>query len=105
MERPLPRPSVVVTGGVTKNYSRRGAGYLVETTVTIGYDTPWRQVNAMLLEAAARTPGILAQPLAGLSGVAIDIKNVVARRTSYGGTAPDAVKVQLAELKKHLKAV
>ena len=25
----------------------------------IGYDTPWRQVEAMLLEAAARTPGLL----------------------------------------------
>ncbi|MCA0174746.1 MAG: mechanosensitive ion channel family protein [Proteobacteria bacterium] len=58
----LTLPNSLITGGVTKNYSRRGAGYLVETTVTIGYDTPWRQVQAMLLEAAARTPGILTQP-------------------------------------------
>ena len=35
---------------------------MVSTTVTIGYDTPWRQVEAMLIEAAGRTPGILTTP-------------------------------------------
>ena len=30
--------------------------------MTIGYDTPWRQVDAMLVEAAQRTPGVLADP-------------------------------------------
>lgn len=51
-------------GDVTRNYSRavRGPGYIVDTTVTIGYDTPWRQVVAMLEEAARRTPGVLADP-------------------------------------------
>jgi small-conductance mechanosensitive channel len=53
-----------VLGSVTRNYSRavKGAGFIVDTTVTIGYDTPWRQVNAMLVEAARRTPGVLADP-------------------------------------------
>jgi small-conductance mechanosensitive channel len=36
---------------------------VVDTTVTIGYDTPWRQVEAMLLEAARRTTGIVQAPL------------------------------------------
>jgi small-conductance mechanosensitive channel len=30
--------------------------------VTIGYDAPWRQVQAMLIDAARRTPGVLADP-------------------------------------------
>ena len=53
-----------VLGAVTKNYSRavEGAGFVVDTAVTIGYDTPWRQVEAMLVEAARRTPGVLAEP-------------------------------------------
>lgn len=57
-------PNSMITGTVTKNYSRTvsGPGYVVDTTVTIGYDTPWRQVEAMLIEAAGRTPGILASP-------------------------------------------
>jgi len=29
---------------------------------TIGYDTPWRQVHAMLLEAAERTKGLRKHP-------------------------------------------
>lgn len=57
-------PNSMITGAVTKNYSRvvQGVGYVVDTTVTIGYDTPWRQVEAMLLEAARRTPGVLQKP-------------------------------------------
>jgi len=54
----------LVLGAVTKNYSRavKGVGFVVDTTVTIGYDTPWRQVNALLVQAALRTPGVLADP-------------------------------------------
>jgi len=57
-------PNSIITGSVTKNYSRAvvGNGFIVDTTVTIGYDTPWRQVEAMLIEAARRTPGILETP-------------------------------------------
>ena len=57
-------PNSMITGSVTKNYSRsvKGQGYVIDTTVTIGYDTPWRQVEAMLIEAARRTEGILAEP-------------------------------------------
>jgi small-conductance mechanosensitive channel len=53
-------PNAGIMGTTTKNYSRAvaGLGYVVDTTVTIGYSTPWRQVEAMLLEAARRTPDI-----------------------------------------------
>ena len=56
--------NTLVLGAVTKNYSRavKGAGFVLDTTVTIGYDTPWRQVQAMLIDAALRTPGVLAEP-------------------------------------------
>lgn len=54
----------VVLASTTKNYSRtvKGNGYVLDTQVTIGYDTPWRQVHAMLEEAARRTEGILTDP-------------------------------------------
>jgi small-conductance mechanosensitive channel len=53
-----------VFSATTRNYSRtaKGDGYILDTTVTIGYDTPWRQVEAMLLEAARRTGGIADEP-------------------------------------------
>jgi small-conductance mechanosensitive channel len=46
------------------NYSAlaRAEGLILHTTVGIGYETPWRQVEAMLREAAARTPGLEREP-------------------------------------------
>jgi len=37
-------------------------GLILHTTVGIGYETPWRQVEAMLLAAAERTQGLLREP-------------------------------------------
>jgi small-conductance mechanosensitive channel len=57
-------PNSIVLATTTKNYSRavKGRGYVVDTVVTIGYDTPWRQVASMLIDAARRTPGVLSDP-------------------------------------------
>ncbi len=56
-------PNSVVVSTATVNLSRAHPGTVVLTTsVTIGYDTPWRQVRALLLLAAARTEGVLHEP-------------------------------------------
>ena len=58
-------PNSTIISGEVVNYRTlsRKAGLILHITVGIGYETPWRQVEAMLLEAAARTPGLLtAQP-------------------------------------------
>jgi small-conductance mechanosensitive channel len=57
-------PNALVIGATIKNYSRavKGSGFVLDTSVTIGYDAPWRQVEALLCEAAQRTPGILSDP-------------------------------------------
>ena len=46
------------------NYSKRAKdiGLILHTTVGIGYETPWRQVDAMLKLAADRTEGLLKEP-------------------------------------------
>jgi small-conductance mechanosensitive channel len=57
-------PNAVIVGTTTKNYSREEetGGVILTTTVTIGYNAPWRQVHAMLIEAAHRTEGLLKDP-------------------------------------------
>jgi small-conductance mechanosensitive channel len=57
-------PNALLIGTTTTNYSRLAAedGAIVPTTVTIGYDAPWRQVHALLLLAAERTAGVRKQP-------------------------------------------
>jgi small-conductance mechanosensitive channel len=58
-------PNAVVISGTTVNYTRHAAqGVFAVSVVTIGYDTPWRQVEAMLLLAAERTAGVRATPAA-----------------------------------------
>lgn len=46
------------------NYSSlaQERGLLLHTTVGIGYDVSWRQVETMLIDAANRTDGLLRQP-------------------------------------------
>ncbi len=60
----LTLPNAMIVATVTKNYSRtvKSAGYIVDTVLTIGYDTPWRQVHAMMIEAAQRTEGVVETP-------------------------------------------
>ena len=57
-------PNSVLVGTATTNYSRLGYpdGMVVHSTVTIGYDAPWRQVHALLLLAADRTANVRKQP-------------------------------------------
>lgn len=57
-------PSSVILNSNVVNYSARArqGGIILHTTVGIGYETPWRQVEAMLIEAANRTEGLLREP-------------------------------------------
>ena len=57
-------PNSMILNSHVINYSAkaRERGLILHTAVTIGYDTPWRQVHEMLLMAARKTPGLLAEP-------------------------------------------
>jgi len=57
-------PNSVLVSTSTKNHTRLGTveGMLISCTVTIGYDAPWRQVHALLLQAADRTPNVRKEP-------------------------------------------
>ncbi len=57
-------PNSQILNGNVINYSSlaRTHGLILHTTVGIGYEIPWRQVEAMLLLAAERTPGLLKNP-------------------------------------------
>ena len=57
-------PNNMVMSSAVLNFStnaRRG-GILIQTTVTIGYDVPWRRVHELLLRAARATDGVAADP-------------------------------------------
>jgi small-conductance mechanosensitive channel len=57
-------PNLTVLGGAMVNYSARArsSGLVLHTSVTIGYDAPWRKVHELLLRAADRTRHLLKDP-------------------------------------------
>lgn len=57
-------PNSAILSGNTINYSSiaKKEGLIVYSTVTIGYDVPWKDMHAALLEAAARTEFVLKEP-------------------------------------------
>jgi small-conductance mechanosensitive channel len=57
-------PNAQLLNSEVINYSKRtdGAGLLLHTTVGIGYEEPPAKIEAMLVEAANRTPGLKRRP-------------------------------------------
>ncbi len=57
-------PNSMILASEVLNYSAyaRQGGVLLHSTVGIGYEVPWRQVEAMLLMASERTPDLCRDP-------------------------------------------
>ncbi|WP_420577649.1 mechanosensitive ion channel domain-containing protein [Ekhidna sp.] len=53
-------PNSSILTGYTINYtsSSKELGLILNTSVTIGYDVPWRKVHELLIEAAVATEGV-----------------------------------------------
>ncbi|MBP7093813.1 MAG: mechanosensitive ion channel [Candidatus Kapabacteria bacterium] len=64
--------SVILSSTVVNSTRMAETGLVASTTVTIGYDTPWRLVHEMLITATQRTPGIAAEPAPFVSQTALD---------------------------------
>ncbi len=58
----VPNSQILETSVINYSSLARERKLILHTPVGIGYETPWRQVEAMLLAAAARTPGVLREP-------------------------------------------
>jgi small-conductance mechanosensitive channel len=57
-------PNSMVLGSHIINFSSmaRQEGLILHTSVTIGYDAPWRTVHQLLMDAAAATQNVLQEP-------------------------------------------
>jgi small-conductance mechanosensitive channel len=68
-------PNATILNAEVINYTTlsRTTGLILHTTVDIGYDTPWRQVEAMLLLAARRTEGVRTEPRPFINQLALGV--------------------------------
>ena len=101
-------PNSYVVSNTTRNFSRsvHGKGFVLHTTVTIGYSTPWRQVDAMLLQAAERSRGILASPAPYVIQTALSDFYVEYCLVAYAGPEGPSKRVEaISELHANVQDV
>lgn len=102
-------PNAVVFSQPVRNFSRLvqdDGQYVLHTAVTIGYATPWRQVHALLLEAARRTPGLLQQPAPYVVQTALSDFYVEYRLCAQGSRAAPRRRAEaLSQLHGHIQDV
>ena len=91
-------PNSVVLGTSTLNYSRSAGslGLILHTSVTIGYDAPWRKVRDLLTEAALATPGVLKEPPPFVWQTALNDFTVTYEINAYTGTPRDMIDIYAA---------
>jgi len=96
-------PNSVIINSNVMNYSTvaRESGLILHTQVTIGYDTPWRQVNGLLLVAADRTEGILKEPKPFVWQRSLDDFFVTYELNAYTD-APRGMMQTYSELHRHI---
>ena len=85
-------PNGIVLGNSVTNYSREASalGLILHTSVTIGYDAPWRTVHGLLIDAALATPGILREPAPFVWQTSLNDFYVTYEINAYTASAHDA---------------
>ena len=58
----IPNSFIMTSDTVNYSASARRYGLIIHTMLTMGYETPWREVHRLLIEAAMATPGVLRHP-------------------------------------------
>ena len=86
-------PNSLVLGSTMTNYSRQASslGLILHTSVTIGYDAPWRKIHGLLIEAALATPDILETPRPFVWQTALNDFYVTYEINAYTANARDMI--------------
>ena len=85
------------------NYSKNmgRTGLLVHTGITIGYDVPWQQVNALLVAAASKTEHIVEYPEPFVLQTSLD-DNYVSYEVNGWTRKPEELPRIYSELHAHI---
>ena len=91
-------PNGLVLGTSILNYSRasKTLGLILHTSVTIGYDAPWRQIHDLLIAAALATPGILKEPRPFVWQTALNDFYVTYEINAYTDSPRDMIDIYAA---------
>ena len=99
-------PNASVLGSNVTNFntiSRESNNYLVlYTTITLGYDVPWRKIHEVLIQAATATPGIVAEPSPFVLQTGLNDFNVSYELNAYSD-CPELMPVVYSDLHQNIQ--
>lgn len=68
----IPNSSVISSHTINYTSESVGRGLIIHTSVTIGYDVPWRQVHQLLIDAALATEMLKKEPMPFVHQISLD---------------------------------
>lgn len=88
-------PNAAILNGSTTNYSSsaQALGLILNSTVTIGYDVPWRKVHELLVQAARKTIHIRETPAPFVLQTSLDDFYVSYQINAYTEEAAKAARI------------
>ncbi len=58
----IPNASIMSSNTINYSQSAKEYGLIIHTSVSFGYEVPWKQVHELLIAAAKNTPGVMQHP-------------------------------------------
>lgn len=89
----IPNSQILTSHTVNYTASGKKIGLILHTTVTIGYDAPWKQVHELLIAAATSTKGILKDPQPFVLQTSLDDFYVSYEINAYTKSPENAVRI------------
>lgn len=88
-------PNATILSGGTTNYSSlaKDKGLILHTTITIGYDVPWKQVHELLISAAKASEYILQEPAPFVLQTSLDDSYVSYQINAYTNEAQRMMQI------------
>jgi small-conductance mechanosensitive channel len=89
-------PNSMVLGSHMINFSTEAkeGRLILFTSVTIGYDVPWRQVQELLMGAARVTNGIVTEPAPFILQISLNDFSVTYELNAYTAEAQQLLRIQ-----------
>lgn len=98
----IPNSSILGTHMINYSSCSQDHGLILNTTVTIGYDAPWRKVHELLIAAARSTPHIQQTPAPFVLQTSLNDFYVAYELNAYTDE-PNLMATTYAELHQHIQ--
>ena len=98
----IPNSMILASHIVNYSSSAKEYGLILNTSVTIGYDAPWKQVHELLISAARKTEGILESPSPFVLQTSLDDFYVSYELNAYTGN-PQVMAVTYSLLHQNIQ--